>query len=635
MPDVDDLSPVPTRRPPAAGQLWRRLGRDYEYVLPGFPLALFGFVLLVPLTAASLGTLIVWVGLPLLLVTLWVATGFAELSRARIRRWGVPVDTALYRPAGPGVRGALRALTDPRRWLDLVFETLVAYPMRLITFVVAVIWTALPLGGLTHVLWAWSLPDDSGWIQLLEIVAPSRVPESPGAQYLLDSGINFGIGLVFLFTLPAMMHALARLDVDISTALLGAATRNAEDGTEARPAHPATGRATGAVARATAFSGSAWTWLAVSFAAGVLVAVGWPVTAALYGVHPALAMVLTVAHSGAAVLTVRYVWAGLALSAGAGLGMIVATADAAGTWPWPWPVTTLLTHCLIIVVLALRRSWVWAWAAWAVGVLLTIAALLVGPAGVPDGAMANGIVFVSVSAGVAIIGALGRLWTLSASRVEQAETISADEARRRRELQERNRIARELHDVVAHSMSVINVQATTARYRKPHIDESVQQEFADIAESSRRALGEMRALLAILRGDDAAPTAPVPSLGDIGELVEASRASGTAISYTGDGKEVSATVGLTAFRVVQEALSNALRHAPGASVEVVTAVEGDALKIRVVNSAPEGQADPAPGSGLGLAGIRERVFALDGNVTAEATPHGGFVVAASLPLDAD
>ena len=598
---------------------------------------MFAFALLVPLTVAGLATVIIWVGLPILVLTLLIASGFAELSRARIRRGGGQVGAPHYRPAGRGVRGALRVIADPRRWLDLAFETLVALPMRLVTFVVAVAWTAVALGGLTYALWAWSLPDGGGWSQLLEIIAPAWVQDTAGEQYLFDAGINAVIGLLFTLTLPPVLSGLAQLDAGVTTALLGGAGPGGPALAAPRPA------AAAAPDRPTSrpslmhpgFSARAWTWLATGFAAAVLLAVGWPVTAALYGMHPALAMVLTVAHSGAAVLIVRSPGTGLGLAALATVGTITATAEAAATSPWPWPVTTMLTHCLIILVLALRRPWFWAAGTWAGGLLLTIAAPLLGPGGLPPGAIANSIVLVSVSAGVALIGALGRLWMLSVSRVEQAETISAEEARRRRELQERNRIARELHDVVAHSMSVINVQATTARYRIPHIDGAVQQEFADIADSSRRALSEMRSLLAILRGDDLAPTAPVPGLADISELVEVSRASGASISYAGDGAEVSATVGLTAYRVVQEALSNALRHAPGSSVDVMTAVDDGQLRIRVANSAPEVRSDPAPGSGLGLAGIRERVAALDGTVEAGPTPQGGFVMTATVPLKVD
>ena len=122
---------------------------------------MFAFALLVPLTVAGLATVIIWVGLPILVLTLLIASGFAELSRARIRRGGGQVGAPHYRPAGRGVRGALRIIADPRRWLDLAFETLVALPMRLVTFVVAVAWTAVALGGLTyaalHVWDAWTV----------------------------------------------------------------------------------------------------------------------------------------------------------------------------------------------------------------------------------------------------------------------------------------------------------------------------------------------------------------------------------------------------------------------------------------------------------------------------------------------
>src|SRR5699024_10543245 len=128
------------------------------------------------------------------------------------------------------------------------------------------------------------------------------------------------------------------------------------------------------------------------------------------------------------------------------IGMMTTTAETAHAGPWPWPVTTLLVHCVITVVLALRRPWFWAMVAWVTGALLTMLALLLD--GVPDGAVANGVVLVAVSGGVGLLGILVRLWALSAGRLERAQTVSAAEVYRRRELQERNRIARELHDVV-------------------------------------------------------------------------------------------------------------------------------------------------------------------------------------------
>jgi signal transduction histidine kinase len=299
----------------------------------------------------------------------------------------------------------------------------------------------------------------------------------------------------------------------------------------------------------------------------------------------------------------------------------------------------LLAHCLTVFVLALRHSWYWAASLWSVGAMLTVWAPAILSDGRHPSAFANGVVLVSLSGGFALVGVIMRLWSLSVLRMEQAERLSAAETGRRRELEERNRIARELHDVVAHSMSVITVQASTARYRQPGLDEAVQSEFEEIAASSRRALSEMRGLLGILRGHDTAPTAPLPGLADVTGLIESTRASGAEITYDGadttgatdEGTEVSEVVGLTAFRVVQEALSNALRHAPGSAVTVRISGDGHELRVVVTNTRPGRDDEPTPGARLGLAGIRERVAAIGGTVSAGPTLDGGFEVAATLP----
>lgn len=374
-----------------------------------------------------------------------------------------------------------------------------------------------------------------------------------------------------------------------------------------------------------------WLWTLVSITSVTLVAVGWPVTASGYGTHPAAAMALTLVHCAAPILAVRWPWAGLGASVAGALPLMVVTADATPVWPWPWPVTVLLAHCLTVFVLALRHPWYWAASLWSAGAMLTVLAPSLIDHRAGEGTVANGVVLVSLSGGVALVGVLVRLWILSVVRMEQAERLSAAETGRRRELEERNRIARELHDVVAHSMSVITVQASTARYRQPGLDEAVQQEFEEIAASSRRALGEMRGLLGILRGHDTAPTAPLPGLSDVAELIESTRASGAEITHTGTDLAVPDAVGLTAFRVVQEALSNALRHAPGSAITVAVSDEGLDLRVRVTNSAPARDDEPTPGARLGLAGIRERVHALGGAVTAGPTPDGGFELTATLP----
>lgn len=393
--------------------------------------------------------------------------------------------------------------------------------------------------------------------------------------------------------------------------------------------------------------------MSVASAAFVLVVVGWPVTAVLYEVDPAMAMVVTAAHSAAAILAVRWPWAGLALSVAAALATMLVSLSGMGVWPWPWPVTSLLAHCLTLVVLALCHRWYWAVSAWSAGAVLTLGALLLTPpALLPDGVLrsvlTNGVVLVAVSGGVLLLSLMVHQWVLIAGQVERAETLSAAEARRRRELEERNRIARELHDVVAHSMSVITVQAGTAKYRMPAMTEQTEQEFEEIAASARQALGEMRSLLTVLRTDEAADhtgdeagidTVPLPSLGDVVDLVASSRASGARIRTAGTAEtltrvEVPPTVGLTAYRVVQEALSNALRHAGGSTIDVRIDTEEDdsVLLVEVINSAPLQVGERLPGSGLGLAGIRERVTSLGGSVGAGPTSSDGFAVRARLPL---
>jgi signal transduction histidine kinase len=606
-----------------------RLARDYTYVLPGFPIALFSFSLLLVMTVLSAATAIIWVGALLMPLTLVVASGFAELDRSRLRGWGAEAPAVGYRPLGAGVKGRLRILADPRRWLDLVFEMLITVAMRIVTFTVAVLWSLAGPAAVTYFFWSLFLPEQGVLIQLLGTLNPVLVPLSATAQYALDAGVLFLLGLALLATLPAVIHALAAADASLSTALL---TSGERETAEAELTSAVSG-----TYRTASFSPAAWSWIGTGFAALVLFSVGWPVTAAVHGVNVFLAFILVSVHCGAVVLTLHRRWIGLALSVGAAGGIMLAAVDSS---PWPWPVTSLVTQSAVLMVAALGRPWYLAVSAWCAGVVLTLVALLSVPE-MPDRAMANSIVYASLTAGVVVVGVLVRIWILNAGRLEAAERTSAQQDRRRKELQERNRIARELHDVVAHSMSVISVQAATAQYRIPDMSTTALREFDDIAGSSRQALSEMRMLLSILRGDDEVPTAPEPGLEDIDRLIDSTRASGTTITYSGlrlsEDVHAPPATGLAAYRIVQEALSNALRHAPSAAVEVDVSTEAQhqerRLRIAVVNGpSPEETVDPAPGAGLGLSGIRERATAVGGSVTAEHTADGGFAVRAFLPL---
>jgi signal transduction histidine kinase len=205
-------------------------------------------------------------------------------------------------------------------------------------------------------------------------------------------------------------------------------------------------------------------------------------------------------------------------------------------------------------------------------------------------------------------------------------------------LQERTRIAREMHDIVAHHMSLIAVQAETAPYRLADLSDGAKEEFAALSATAREALNDVRRLLGVLRSDRPAERNPQPQLGDVATLVEATRRAGVTVELTmlaNGGTPVSHAVGLCAYRIVQEALSNAGRHAPGAPVRVIVERDPEGLRLDVVNGPPVLSADvPARGArpGHGIAGMRERVAIVGGSISAGPNAVGGFAVSAVLPL---
>jgi signal transduction histidine kinase len=211
-------------------------------------------------------------------------------------------------------------------------------------------------------------------------------------------------------------------------------------------------------------------------------------------------------------------------------------------------------------------------------------------------------------------------------------------------LAERTRIARELHDVVAHHMSLIAVRAETAPYRLSEVDAAARTEFGEISAAAREALVEMRRLLGVLRSEQhEALTAPQPGLADLPELVEGARRAGATVdlNMTDDVPSTSPAVELTAYRIVQEALSNAGQHSSGATTTVAVGRTATNLTV-VVSNGPTPRPDhtvPArtvpPRVGHGLLGMRERATSLGGELAAGPRSDGGFTVRAILPLSAD
>ena len=190
--------------------------------------------------------------------------------------------------------------------------------------------------------------------------------------------------------------------------------------------------------------------------------------------------------------------------------------------------------------------------------------------------------------------------------------------------------------MVAHHMSLIAVRAETAPYRLTGLPEPAQAEFGSLSEVAREALTDMRRLLGVLRDDQPAALAPQPELADLPALVDTARQAGLAVELSVPAAldRVPSRVGVCAYRIVQESLSNVSQHAPGAAVTVSVDRDSGAVLLRIANGpgGPAGSSGNNHGPGHGLTGMRERVALLGGSLSAGPSPDGGFVVSAVLPL---
>ena len=231
---------------------------------------------------------------------------------------------------------------------------------------------------------------------------------------------------------------------------------------------------------------------------------------------------------------------------------------------------------------------------------------------------------------VAAYVAAVELWRARRDRREQARAARA-EAERRRGSEERLRIARDLHDVLGHHVSLINVQAGVALYLMDDDPEQVRSALTAIKQSSRDLLHEMRSTLGVLRGvDEEPPHQPVAGLARLDDLVEATRAAGlpVTVEISGEPRELPPSVDTAAFRIMQEALTNARKHAGPARASVLLTYTEDGITMRIDDdgAGPTGGAD----GGNGLPGMRERAAAIGGTLSAGPRPGGGFRVDASL-----
>lgn len=283
-------------------------------------------------------------------------------------------------------------------------------------------------------------------------------------------------------------------------------------------------------------------------------------------------------------------------------------------------------------------------------------------------------IFISLMLGVLCGSIFTVFWFLGDSRrmrelrseefKERARRLEYEQEQERRlaAQDERTRIAREMHDIVAHSLSSIISQADGARYaaasaRTAHAQQTEQAEQSGqaqqqsepdiaeqtlelIADTARDSLTQMRSLLGLLRTDEATAYAPMPTLNDVPALVEQSRRAGLPVTFTGITGTMARTLPqgaeLAAYRTVQEALTNALKHSPGAATTVAIHWGKDGLQLWVQNgpvssAAAQHTARPVPGSGNGLRGMSERIALYHGTLTYGLQPDGGWLVEAALP----
>jgi len=354
-----------------------------------------------------------------------------------------------------------------------------------------------------------------------------------------------------------------------------------------------------------------------------------------YGLDIGVSAILAVTQAGPLLMLARRpLWAwGIAFAADVAGALTLLGRPDREFDVWPWPPAPLIAYLFVLLALALRRSRRVLVAVWLATGAVSLALHLTRP----DRSNGSALLLPLFGAVVLVIGAAVRERRVAQRRLAEQETVSEAERARRTLLEERARIARELHDVVAHHMSVITVQADSAPYRLPELSDEAREEFGTIAASARESLTEMRRLLLVLRGDGTGgERAPQPGIDRLQQLVEATVRAGlpAELSLAADLGDVPPAVDLSAYRIVQEALANVVRHAPGARTRVSVSSDGAQLTLLVVNDPPEQPVSPleSGGTGHGLVGMRERVRLTGGSLDTGPLPDGGFRVAARLPL---
>lgn len=307
---------------------------------------------------------------------------------------------------------------------------------------------------------------------------------------------------------------------------------------------------------------------------------------------------------------------------------------------WPWPISAFVAYLAVSFWSAMNVERKALFGLAFLGCILPVL-----PSG-PQNRMPDGIIFILFGLVILVISLGG---AIRANRATQS-ALDAEIENSRAELvrstilEERTQLARELHDVVAHHMSLIAIQADVIPRAVPGLPQEAVDGFASIRHESKTALSEMRRLVDALRDNDSgSERAPQPTLDEVARLVDAVRATGGEASFelVGDPAGVPAPVAVSAYRIVQEALANAVQHSPGGSIAVAVRRGATSVEVRVVNTAPtrlasaptvEAEGTASRRVGHGLIGMRERANLLGGTIEIGPLPDGGFAVHAHLPL---
>lgn len=361
----------------------------------------------------------------------------------------------------------------------------------------------------------------------------------------------------------------------------------------------------------------------------ILYAVAWPTLHLTHQVSPPLQPIIAALAA----------WPFLLIRANPALGWAVSAVSAL-VIPWvfdlvpdsgytyPWQVVHIIVIMTLLLSVSVSAGPRTVMVAWLSTVLLFLA----------DTPGDDGVGWAVGLSAMVVFGLLIRWLVLSRRQLAAEEQTSELERARRAILEEKARIARDLHDVVAHHMSMVVVQAQSAPYRLSSVSDEARAEFESIGATAREALNEIRGLLGVLRSDaEAVERAPQPGVDQIQELLDGSRRAGIALSWnvTGVPAGLSELSGLTVYRILQESLSNAARHCAGAPVTVALDYGAAVTSLLVVNgpAAVPGSAAGRPESsgGSGIGGMRERAAAVGGTLDARPLDDGGFEVAARIP----